>query len=105
MPLITAVIASPKRLGRFDVLVDGEPVATLSLDAIERLALHVGAPFGERLSTAVSDEARRLRTFDRALALLAFRARATREMRQALLRKGEAEADVDSAIEKLLAMG
>lgn len=105
LPLITAVIASPKRLGRFDVLVDGEPVATLSLDAIERLALHVGAPFGERLSTAVSDEARRLRTFDRALALLAFRARATREMRQALLRKGEAEADVDSAIEKLLAMG
>jgi regulatory protein len=105
LPLITAVIASPKRLGRFDILVDGKHVATLSLEAIERLALHVGASFDERLSIAVSDEARRLRTFDRALTMLAFRARAAREMRQLLLRKGEVAADVDYAIDKLLAMG
>lgn len=105
MSLITAVIPSPKHEGRFDLLVDGRPVATLSLEAIERLRLHVGVPFSEAMAAAVEDEARALHTFDRALNMLALRGRAVRELRLALIRKGEDERHVDAAIARLLALG
>ena len=105
MPLITAVIPSPKREGRFDVVVDGRSVATLSLDVIEKLGLHVGTEYTDRVADALAVEGARLRTFDRALDMLAFRGRATRELRLALLRKGEEEANVDHALERLLSMG
>lgn len=105
MPLITAVIPSARREGRFDILVDGKAAGTISLDAIERLQLHVGTHFDERLSDALAAEASRLRTFDRALDLLAFRARARRELELALLRKGEEATNVAYAVERLVAMG
>jgi regulatory protein len=105
MPLITAVVPSPRREGRFDIVVDGKAAGTLSLDVIEKLQLHVGTEFTDRLAEALAVEAGRLRTFDRALDMLAFRARAARELRLALLRKGEEEGNVTHAIERLLAMG
>ena len=105
MPLITAVIPSLRRERRFDIIVDGKAAGTLSLDVIERLQLHVGTEFTDRLANDLAIEAGRLRTFDRALDMLAFRGRATRELRTALLRKGEEEANVNHAVERLLAMG
>jgi regulatory protein len=105
MPLITAVTPSPRRQGRFDILVDGKPVGTLSLDAIERLQLHVGTEYLAPLADSVALEAARLRTFDRALEMLAFRGRATRELRVSLLRKGEDAGNVDHALERLTTMG
>lgn len=44
-------------------------------------------------------------TYDRALDLLALRARGEAELRRQLIRKGEPEADVDAAIERLRASG
>lgn len=44
-------------------------------------------------------------TYDRALDLLEARARSVVELRRALLRQGEPEADVDAAIERLRAAG
>jgi regulatory protein len=105
MPLVTAVVPSPRREGRFDILVDGKSVGTLSLDVIERLGLHVGTEYTDRLAATFALEAARLRTFDRALDMLAFRARATRELRIALLRKGEDAANVEHAMERLQVMG
>jgi regulatory protein len=105
MPFITAVTPSPRREGRFEIVVDGKSVGTLSLDAIERLRLHVGTAYDDRLADSVALEAARLRTFDRALDMLAFRGRAMRELRNALLRKGEEAANVDHALERLTAMG
>ncbi len=105
MPVITAVTPSLRREGRFDIVVEGKSVGALSLDAIERLRLHVGTEFDERLAESISNEATRLRTFDRALDMLAFRARATRELRTALLRKGEEAANVEAALERLASMG
>jgi regulatory protein len=45
------------------------------------------------------------KTYDRALNLLAFRARTVSELRRQLMRKGEPAADVDAAIERLLEQG
>lgn len=102
---ITGVVPSPRRDGRFELLVNGKGVATLSLEAIERLRLHVGAPYDEALALRVEEEARALHTFDRALDLLAVRGRAARDLRLTLVRKGEEPAHADAAIERLLALG
>jgi regulatory protein len=105
MAVITAITPSTKREGRFDVAADGRPLATLSLEAIERLGLAVGTALTDRSRAAVEHEVQTLRTYDRALNMLAFRARASRELRLALLKKGEPEPYVDAALERLSSLG
>lgn len=103
--MVSGITPSTKREGRFDVQVDGALVATLTLDAIERLHVHVGVPFSEHLAGAVEREEQAQRTMDRALNMLAFRARSIRELRRGLVKKGEPEDLVDAAIERLVASG
>lgn len=104
-PTITSIAPSVRREGRFELFVDGRSVAVLSLDAIERLGLRTGERYGERVAAAVEEEARALHVFDRALDLLAVRARAARELRRVLIRKGEEAPYVDAAIARLTALG
>jgi regulatory protein len=87
MPLITAIVASPRRPGRFDLLV-----------------VTVGRPF-DALRDQVQREAALLATYDRALNMLALRARSARELRRQLVRKGESAEQVDAAIARLQAAG
>jgi len=104
MPLITAITPTPRHPGRFELLVDGKSIATLSLDAIERLQLAIGTNvdgLGERIAT----EAAQLKVYDRALNMLAFRARAAAELARALVRKGELKEHVDRAIDRLREQG
>lgn len=102
---VSAITASARHQGRFEVLVDGEHIATLSLDAIERLALHTGTPFTEPLARRAQAEAAALHTFDRAANMLAARPRATRDLERLLVRKGEPAEHVSAALERLAAMG
>lgn len=104
MPLITAIDPSRRRERRFELFVDGKHVTTVSIDIVERLGLRVGADFGP-VAEAVEQEAGVLATYDRALQMLAFRARASAELRRSLVRKGEPAEHVDRAIERLLAAG
>ena len=102
--VITAISPAPRHPGRFELLVDGTLMATLSLDAIERLHLAVGrSVLG--LEERVADEAAQLKVYDRALNLLAFRARSSAELARTLVRKGEPKALVDRAVERLLGQG
>jgi len=104
MSLITAITPTPRHPGRFELLVDGKSIATLSLDAIERLQLAIGTNvdgLGERIAT----EAAQLKVYDRALNMLAFRARAAAELARALVRKGELKEHVDRAIDRLREQG
>jgi regulatory protein len=100
MPVITGIIPSAKKPGRFGVLVDGRHEATLSIDSVERLALAVGRAYDD-LRDAVQREAALLATYDRALNMLALRARSSRELRRQLVRKGEPVDQVDAAIVRL----
>ena len=50
-----AILETVRREGRFEIVVDGKSVGTLSLDAIERLRLHVGSEYDERLAGYLSD--------------------------------------------------
>jgi regulatory protein len=102
---ITAISASARHAGRFEILVDGDVVATLSLDAIERLGLRIGVGYTDSLANRVTVEAAALHTFDRALAMLAARPRAARDLERMLVRKGEPAEHVAAAVERLISLG
>src|SRR6185437_4153914 len=102
---VSAITASARHQGRCEVFVDGESIATLSLDAIERLALHTGTPITEPLARRAQAAEAALHTFDRAANMLAARPRAARDLERLLLRKGEPAAHVAAAIAHLTAMG
>ena len=74
------------------------------MDTIERLGLAVGRGY-DALRELVGRDAAVLATYDRALNLLALRARSARELRRQLLRKGEPADNVDVAIARLHAAG
>ena len=104
MSVITGIIPVARPAGRFAVLVDGCEAAVISLEAIERLGLTVGRPIAG-LEERIALEAARLRTYDRALNVLAFRGRASSELARSLLRKGEEKPHVEWAIERLIEQG
>lgn len=104
MSVISAIVPAPRPAGRFAVLVDGREHAVLSLDAIERLGLVVGRPIAG-LEEAIALESARLHSYDRALNMLAFRARSSSELARSLVRKGEEKAHVDWAIARLQEQG
>ena len=104
MAVITGIVASPKSTGRFTIEVDGKTVTTVGLDTIDRLELSIGRAYDD-VQAAVERDAAALHTFDRALTMLAFRARSQLELRRQLIRKGEPEEHVDAAIARLAANG
>jgi regulatory protein len=102
--VISGIVPAPRPAGRFAVLVDGREYAVLSLDAIERLGVVAGRPLAG-LEDAIALESARLRSYDRALNMLAFRARSSTELARSLVRKGEEKAHVDWAIARLQEQG
>ncbi|MGH7623203.1 MAG: regulatory protein RecX [Gemmatimonadaceae bacterium] len=104
MPIVSAITATPRDPGRFDISVDGRSLATLSLDSIERLGLAVGGSIAG-LEERISHEAAALRVYDRALDVLAFRSRASRELERSLVQKGEPPDLVVRAIARLTEQG
>jgi len=104
MSVISAIVPAQRPAGRFAVLVDGRERAVLSLDAIERLGLVVGRSVAG-LEDAIALEGARLHSYDRALNMLAFRARSSTELARSLVRKGEDKAHVDWAIARLQEQG
>ena len=102
---VSAISACARHPGRFEIFVDGAVAATLSHDGIERLGVRIGVPFTPALANRVAVEAASLHTFDRALAMLAARPRAARDLERMLVRKGEPVEHVASAIARLVALG
>ena len=102
--VVTAIAASPRAPGRFSVVVDGMPFATLAVDAIERLSLFIGASVAGRHEVIRQEEAE-LRTYDHALSMLAAQPRSARDLAYRLVRKGEDPELVRRAVERLRAAG
>ncbi|MEP6989730.1 MAG: regulatory protein RecX [bacterium] len=85
-------------------MFDGAAPVTLAVDAIERLGLRVGRSIAG-LEARLAEEAAELAVFDRALNMLAFRARASTELSRALVRKGADAAAVAKAVTRLQQQG
>jgi regulatory protein len=104
MSVISGIVPALRRPGRFEILIDGTTSATLSLDAIERLQLSVGRDVAG-LEERIALEAAQLAVYDRALNLLAVRARSAAELARALVRIGGDRPMVDCAIARLQEQG
>jgi regulatory protein len=104
MGSITAITASPRQAGRFVIEVDGRELATVGIDTIDRLKLAVGRSV-TAVAEALERDAAALKTYDRALNMLAARARAASDLRRQLIRKGEPAEHVDAAIDRLRGAG
>ncbi len=101
---VTGIIASARSAGRFTVLVDDKPAHTLGLAALERLALRVGVTTIGREQVIAREEAA-LRTYDRAVMMLAARGRAAKDLERQLVRKGEPVEFARLAVDRLAAEG
>jgi regulatory protein len=104
VPTITAIAPVPRHPGRFEVLVEGKRFATLSLDVIERLGLVVGGTVAGA-EERIAHEAAAIKVYDRALTMLAFRARSSAELARSLVRKGEPKELADRAVARLQEQG
>src|SRR5450432_3100083 len=102
---VSVISASARHLGRFEISVDGSDAATLSLDAIERLGIRIGAAVTESLVNRIGVEVAALHTFDRALAMLAARPRSSRDLERILVRKGEPADHASAAVARLITLG
>ncbi len=105
MAIVTGLTAVPRQLGRVAVDVDGAPFAVVPDDVATRLALCIHMAVSPEALAALVDEGAALRTYDRALRMLAARGRSVRELRRRLLAAREPEAHVDAALERLQGMG
>jgi regulatory protein len=105
MAVITGIVASSKKEGRFVLQVDGAAGTTVSLDIIDRLQLRVGREVDEAPAARLVEEGGALAAYDRALNMLAFQARSSRELKRRLVQKGEEPSHVDAAVERLVAAG
>ena len=103
--VITAISGSARAAGRFDLFIDQKPVARLAIQGIERLKLRVGLAVEAPLAAAIAEEATISRAYDRAMAMLAARGRASGELKRLLVRKGEDEKVVAAVISRLTEAG
>lgn len=102
--IISAIVAVPRRPDRFSVIVDGRPFATLGIEALDGLRLTVGSSVAGQ-EQVIRDEASELHVYDRALKMLAARARSSHDLERQLVRKGEDLRHVRAALERLKRTG
>lgn len=102
---IKAIEEHGRKAGRFTVRLEGVRSATVSAEIVERLGLREGVVLTVPQVAALRDAAAALRTFDRALNMLAARARSSTELRRKLVEKGEPPALADQAIARLTTLG
>jgi regulatory protein len=103
--VISGISGSARAAGRFDLSVDGQPVARLGIQGIERLKLRVGLAVDASLAASIAEEATISRVYDRAMMMLAARGRASGELRRLLVRKGEDAGIVTAVIDRLTNAG
>src|SRR5687768_8573043 len=65
--VITGIVESTRKEGRYVVAVDGRPAHTVSLDIIDQLKLRVGGAVDAAGEAALEGAAAALQTYDRAL--------------------------------------
>lgn len=103
--VVTAIQEHSRRPGRFSVVVDAEDLGAVSVDTVVELGLRVGLALTPARRSALTLMVRRTALLDRALDLLAVRARSTVELRRRLERLDAAPDDVVWVEDRLRAQG
>jgi regulatory protein len=105
MNTITQITEHPRKPGRYVVDVDGKPYAIVTADALAATKARVGVVIDNTLAAHLNEANELTAAYDRALNLLAFRARSTRELQRRLMQKGVTPERADRVIAKLREAG
>jgi regulatory protein len=105
-PLIVSALAeTPNRSGRVRVSINGEEVGDVTLDFVADAGLRSGGIVTRTQADDVLAAARRTAVLDKALDLLAVRARSSRDLSIRLRRACAADPDISWAVARLMAQG
>lgn len=102
---VTAMHERRAGSSRYVVAIDGRVAAVVSTELIADLGLRVGAMVDPSLAERLRAESSRLAVFDKAVDLLAARARSTRDLQTRLRRAGAEDGAIAAAVERLQRLG
>jgi regulatory protein len=105
MTTITQITEHPRKPGRYVIEVDGREFATVTADALAATKARVGIVVDDRLAAHLREANELTAAYDRALNLLAFRARSARELQRRLEQKGVTRERAERVIAKLRDLG
>lgn len=105
MQTVTQILEHPRKPGRYIVLVDGSEFATVSAETLAETKMRIGIVVDDALAARLNDAAEDTAMYDRALNLLSFRSRSSRELQRRLTEKGGSRERADRVIQRLLDAG
>jgi regulatory protein len=105
MSTVTQITEHPRKAGHYVVDVDGREFAVVTADALAAMKAKVGVVVDDRLAAHLREATELTSAYDRALNLLAFRARSARELERRLLQKGVTAERAARVIAKLRDVG
>jgi regulatory protein len=105
MQTITQITEHPRKPGRYVIDVDGREFAIVTADALAASRARIGVVVDDLLAAHLREANELTAAYDRALNLLAFRARSARELHRRLVQKGVTSERADRVIAKLREVG
>jgi len=105
MPTVTQISEHPRKPGRYIIDVDGAEFAVVNVEALTESKVRIGVVIDDLCAAQLREAGEVVETYDRALNLLAFRARSERELGRRLMEKGASAATVQKVVEKLRDVG
>jgi regulatory protein len=101
MSAVTQITEHPRKPGRYVIDVDGREFATVTADALSASKARIGVVVDDALAAYLGEANELTAAYDRALNLLASRARSSRELHRRLMQKGVTAERADRVIAKL----
>lgn len=105
MNVVTQITEHPRKPGRYVIDVDGREFAIVNVEALTETKMRIGAIVDDAAAARLKDAAEDVAVYDRALNILAFRARSARELQRRLVQKGATASRADLVVEKLRERG
>jgi regulatory protein len=105
MSTVTQITEHPRKPGRYIIDIDGREFAVVTADALAASKARVGVVVDDVLAAHLREASELTAAYDRALNLLAFRARSARELHRRLVQKGVTAERADRVIAKLREVG
>ena len=105
MSTVTQIAEHPRKPGRYVIDIDGHEFAVVNAEALAEAKVRIGVVVDDRLAARLNDAAEDVAMYDRALNLLAFRARSARELQRRLTMKGESRERAERVIARLRDVG
>jgi regulatory protein len=105
MNTITQITEHPRKPGRYVIDVDGKQFAVVTAEALSAAKASIGVVVDDKLAAHLNEANELTAAYDRALNLLAFRARSARELQRRLAQKGVTPERAERVIAKLREVG